>query len=104
MRIVIEGDKGGVIQPDRGPAVEANVIDAGPPPAALLRQFGREAAQDEGGAALKAKAPLNPLRAGEAVARARYGPKAERSATKASAERTAPKRSPLKASARKRKK
>jgi hypothetical protein len=119
MRIVIEGEHGTVVQTDRRPAdaVQVNVIDAGPPPATLLRRFGRAPTQAmmqiEGGAAPSKRraqkktveeTPLNPLRAGEAIARARYGPKPGVSDKRPSADSGLPKRSPRKTSPRKRKK
>ena len=115
MGIVIEG-QGVVVQSESADATHGNVIDAGPPPAALLRRFGRPPApaamQMEGGAAPSARGsrktvpgtPLNPLRAGEAIARARLGGKPDVAGKLQPADVRAPRGSSRKNSQRKRKK
>jgi len=95
MRIVIESEENVTIETER-PSTEPpaklarQVIDAGPAPADLLRRFGRvppteaearglETREEGASSPTKpssssvAETPLNPLRAGAAVARARVG-------------------------------
>jgi hypothetical protein len=102
MRIVIEDDKEPTIEGAHPAIAAGEVVDAGPAPTALIRQFAPELVveqeQDEKAEKPrrprgKAETPANPLRAGAAVARRRGGAQtAEPQAGKASEGGGAPKR------------
>jgi len=103
MRIVIEDEQEPSVPSDRPSIAAGDVVDAGPAPTALIRQFAPELVverEDEPAEPKKKgrtkgteEAPANPLRAGAAVARQYVGAQiAAPESTEASEGGGAPKR------------